>query len=454
MYDLVKDSKRVLELIKEMKEAQASYQSKRLQSEEVDDNKMLMGTTAYTCWLNALGRLMRIDEVAKVFKEFEHVVREREKKDSEHSSVVGSSINHYDLIKLVHTSSTVGDIPRTEYYTWLFGEIMCQRDDPSYVKFKDSFADVGVSRCKNSYLRNFVLRAHLSRNSFASSSMQVLDNMIKDNIQLSPVTLELLIREAQRINNAKKARELLAQFIRMGIAPNNATITLLDMLMLPRDVVAILFPADGSSTEVAAAMTKYAYNRLLRNAVHAKDYTSALTVFHHMRKHYSKLDAFSYAIVVDALGQIGEVQEAEGIVSTMMAEGVRPTITVYEALVDGLVTTSRIEKGELANELMARAMLVPDMMLRPENGGITPSAAIFDTLIYACTSTNAADPVSTSGSAISWSDKALELYRKMALLKLQPSAYTKSIIESHEDSLKNLSKLSANNAFSRTTADW
>lgn len=198
---------------------------------------------------------------------------------------------------------------------------------------------------------NTLIKGYAQRNDSAKA-MQVIKRMRHRGLVTNAITFNTAMDAAVRSMRCGDAWELLQEMRKCGFRPDKFTCSIL-VKGLAKSPVAdhvrmtldLLHEVDATCD---ATLRSTLYHSVLEAAAQANDTSVLMLTFNQMRQHQVMLTANAYRLLVQVLGQEGDVARCNQIWQQMLSEDIRPQATIFVALLE-----SHLKQGQVDGALKA-----------------------------------------------------------------------------------------------------
>lgn len=198
---------------------------------------------------------------------------------------------------------------------------------------------------------NTLIKGYAQRND-AVKAIQVIPRMRERGLTTNAITYNTAMDAAVRGMRIKEAWDVLKDMRQSGFRPDKFTCSILikglgknPQSEFIRNSLELLHQVDSTCD---ATLRSTLYHGVLEAAAQIPDTLALMETFTQMRQHQVVLTANSYRLLVQALGQEGDVERCSQIWQQMLSEDIRPQASIFVALLD-----SHLRQGQVDGALSA-----------------------------------------------------------------------------------------------------
>lgn len=211
--------------------------------------------------------------------------------------------------------------------------------------FKPSISDVV------SY--NTLIKGYAQRNE-ALKAIQVISRMRERGLRINAITYNTAMDAAVRSQRTQEAWDLLATMRTSGLRPDKFTCSILIKGLIKKPVsehiknsLDVLREVDASCD---ATLRSTLHHSVLEAAAQVPDTVMLMETLNQMRRCHIVVTPNAYRLLVQALGQEGDVARCGQIWQQMLSEDIRPQASVFIALLESYLRQGQIDVAFTAFE--------------------------------------------------------------------------------------------------------
>jgi len=198
---------------------------------------------------------------------------------------------------------------------------------------------------------NTLIKGYAQRND-ALKAIQVINRMVKRGLTTNAISFNTAMDAAVRSLRIQEAWDLLKDMRKAGFRPDKFTCSILVKGLGKQPVSDHIKNSLELLAEVNsicdATLRSTLYHSVLEAAAQVPDTTMLMSTFSQMRSHQVALTANAYRLLVQALGQEGDVKRCGQIWQQMLSEDIRPQASIFVALLE-----SHLRQGQVDGALSA-----------------------------------------------------------------------------------------------------
>mmetsp|Transcript_79536 Transcript_79536/g.125454 ORF Transcript_79536/g.125454 Transcript_79536/m.125454 type:complete len:767 (+) Transcript_79536:139-2439(+) len=198
---------------------------------------------------------------------------------------------------------------------------------------------------------NTLIKGYAQRND-ALKAIQVINRMVKRGLTTNAISFNTAMDAAVRSLRIQEAWDLLKDMRKAGFRPDKFTCSILVKGLGKQPVSDHIKNSLELLVEVNsicdATLRSSLYHSVLEAAAQVPDTTMLVNTFSQMRSHQVALTANAYRLLVQALGQEGDVKLCNQIWQQMLSEDIRPQACIFVALLE-----SHLRQGQVDGALSA-----------------------------------------------------------------------------------------------------
>jgi len=198
---------------------------------------------------------------------------------------------------------------------------------------------------------NTLIKGYAQRND-ALKAIQVINRMVKRGLTTNAISFNTAMDAAVRSLRIQEAWDLLKDMRKAGFRPDKFTCSILVKGLGKQPVSDHISNSLELLAEVNsicdATLKSTLYHSVLEAAAQISDTVMLMNTFSQMRQHQVALTANAYRLLVQALGQEGDVKRCGQIWQQMLSEDIRPQASIFVALLE-----SHLRQGQVDGALSA-----------------------------------------------------------------------------------------------------